>query len=181
MRPVRQNPGVTIHASDPFATPEQDRSPVRRLRARLPAAVTLWTARDKHGRPAGLTVSSTLVIDGDPGRLLGVIDEESDLWAAMRATARFAVAPLRDTDRQLADAFAGLMPAPGGPFAARPWQDTDFGPVPEGVTAWAGCRLDDSRPIGWGLLIEATVAHVEIGTGDSGASLIYFRGRYLGG
>ena len=177
---MRQNPGVTIHASDPFATPEQDRSPVRRLRARLPAAVTLWTARDGQGRPAGLTVSSTLVIDGDPGRLLGVLDEESELWTAVRATGRFAVAPLRETDRQLADAFAGLMPAPGGPFAGRPWQETDFGPVPEGVTAWAGCRLDDSRPIGWGLLIEATVAHVEIGTGDSGGSLIYFRGRYLG-
>jgi 3-hydroxy-9,10-secoandrosta-1,3,5(10)-triene-9,17-dione monooxygenase reductase component len=172
---------VTIHASDPFATPEQDRSPVRRLRARLPAAVTLWTTRDEQGRPAGLTVSSTVVIDGDPGRLLGILDEESQLWEAVRATGRFAVAPLRETDRQLADAFAGLMPAPGGPFAGRPWQDTDFGPVPEGVSAWAGCHLDGSRPIGWGLLIEATVVRVEIGPADAGPSLIYFRGRYLGG
>jgi 3-hydroxy-9,10-secoandrosta-1,3,5(10)-triene-9,17-dione monooxygenase reductase component len=172
---------VTIHASDPFATPEQDRSPVRRLRARLPAAVTLWTARDEKGRAAGLTVASTVVIDGDPGRLLGVLDSESELWEAARATGRFAVAPLRETDRQLADAFAGLMPAPGGPFAGRLWRETDFGPVLEGVSAWAGCRLDDSRPMGFGLLIEATVTHVEIGTGDPGASLIYFRGRYLGG
>jgi flavin reductase (DIM6/NTAB) family NADH-FMN oxidoreductase RutF len=172
---------VTIHASDPFATPEQDRSPVRRFRARLPAAVTLWTARDEQGRPAGLTVSSTVVIEGDPGRLLGVLDEESELWEAVRATGRFAVAPLRETDRQLADAFAGLMPAPGGPFAGRPWRETDFGPVLEGVPAWAGCRLDGSRAMGFGLLIEATVTHVEVGTGDSDASLIYFRGRYLGG
>lgn len=142
--------------------------------------MTLWTARDEQGRPAGLTVSSTVVIDGDPGRLLGVLDEESELWEAIRATGRFAVAPLRASDRQLADAFAGLMPAPGGPFAARPWQETDFGPVPEGALAWAGCRLDDSRPMGWGLLIEATLAQVEIGAADPGASLIYFRGRYLG-
>ena len=46
-------PGARIHSSDPFATPEQDKSPVRRLRGRLAAAVTLWTTPG----PAGLTVS----------------------------------------------------------------------------------------------------------------------------
>jgi hypothetical protein len=56
-------PGAQIHSSDPFATPEQDKSPVRRLRGRLASAVTLWTAPG----PAGLTVSSMLVADGDPG------------------------------------------------------------------------------------------------------------------
>ena len=35
---------VTIHATDPFATPDDARSPLRRLRARMPATVTLWTA-----------------------------------------------------------------------------------------------------------------------------------------
>jgi 3-hydroxy-9,10-secoandrosta-1,3,5(10)-triene-9,17-dione monooxygenase reductase component len=172
---------VTIHASDPFATPEGDKSPLRRLRGRMPSAVTLWTARDGDGRPAGLTVASTLVVDGDPGRLLGVLDEESTLWEAVRASGRFAVAPLRIDDRQLADAFAGLMPAPGGPFTGRQWDETEYGPVLAGVSAWAGCRLDEARPLGWGLLVEATVTHVEIGAGDPGSSLIYFRGRYLGG
>jgi len=180
MRPVRQNPGVTIHASDPFATPEEDRSPVRRFRGRLPSAVTLWTARDGDGRPAGLTVSSTVVVDGDPGRVIGVLDEESALWEAARATGVFTVAPVPAAERQLADAFAGLMPAPGGPFAGHHWQETEFGPVLEGVPAWAGCRVDAARPLGWGLLVEATVAHVEVGAGDAGPSLIYFRGRYLG-
>jgi len=122
-----------------------------------------------------------VVVDGDPGRLLGVLDEESELWEAARATGVFAVAPLPADERQLADSFAGLMPAPGGPFAGHPWQETEFGPVLHGVPAWAGCRVDAARPIGWGLLVEATVAHVEVGTGDAGPSLIYFRGRYLGG
>src|SRR5690242_17428201 len=107
-------PGGRIHSSDPFATPEEDRSPVRRLRGRLAAPVTLWTAPG----PQGLTVSSMLVADGDPGRVLGLIDEESELWAAIEESGRFAVAPLGPSDRQLADRFAGLMPAPGGLFAA---------------------------------------------------------------
>src|SRR3954447_16119489 len=98
--------GGRIHSTDPFATPERERSPVRRLRGRLAAPVTLWTSPG----PAGLTVSSMLVADGEPGRVLGLIDEESDFWEAASRTDRFAVAPLTPADRQLADRFAGLMP-----------------------------------------------------------------------
>src|SRR6266576_2224517 len=113
-------PGAQIHSSDPFATPEQDKSPVRRLRGRLASAVTLWTAPG----PAGLTVSSMLVADGEPGRILGLIDEESDFWDAVSQAGVFAVTPLGPADRQLADRFAGLMPAPGGLFATGGWTET---------------------------------------------------------
>ena len=172
---------MTIHASDPFATPEGAKSQVRRLRGRLPAAVTLWTATGPDGRPAGLTVSTTVVIDGDPGRLLGVLDEESTLWDAVRGSGRFAVVPLMADHAQLADRFAGLMPAPGGPFVGREWRATDFGPVLDEAPAWAGCRLDGARPMGWGLVVEATIDHVEIGEPSAGEPLIHYRGRYAGG
>lgn len=161
-----------IHDSDPFATPEHARSPVRRLRGRLPAAVSLWTAPG----PAGLTVSSTLVADGEPGRLLGVLDEESDLWAAAAAAGRFAVTPLTPADRQLADRFAGLMPAPGGLFRGDEWTDTPYGPVSADHHTWVGCRVDATRPFGWGLLVEATIERIELG-GDA-APLVHHRGRY---
>ncbi len=172
---------MTIHPSDPFATPEEARSPVRRLRGHVPAGVTLWTATGTDGRPAGLTVSSTLVIDGDPGRLLGVLDEESTLWEAMRGSGRFAVVPLMVADARLADRFAGLMPSPGGPFVGREWLSTEFGPVLEGATTWAGCRLDGARQVGWGLVVEATIDRVEIGEPGAGQPLIHYRGRYAGG
>ncbi len=162
---------MTIHAGDPFATPEEQRSPVRRLRVRLPAAVTLWTAPG----PAGLTVSSTLVVDGSPGRLLGVLDAESQLWAAAEAAGVFAVTLLGPDDRQLADRFAGLLPAPGGPFRDHEWTSTGFGPVLAGRDTWAGCRLDNARPVGWGLLVEATIEQVQVGTD---LPLLHYRGRY---
>jgi flavin reductase (DIM6/NTAB) family NADH-FMN oxidoreductase RutF len=173
---IEPQPGARIHATDPFATPEQDRSPVRRFRGRLPAAVTLWTANDPDGGPAGLTVASTQVADGEPARLLGLIDPESDLFAAAEAAGRFAVAPLRPAHRQLADRFAGLMPAPGGLFRAGRWLDTDYGPVPADLGTWAGCRLDAVREFGWGLLVEATVEQVTVA--DDAEPLVYFRGRY---
>jgi flavin reductase (DIM6/NTAB) family NADH-FMN oxidoreductase RutF len=169
---------VSIHASDPFATPEPSRSPVRRLRGRLPAPVTLWTVYGPDDRPVGLTVSSTVVVDGGPGRLIGVLDEESELHAALPVGAAFAVTVLTAADRQLADIFAGLMPAPGGPFAARTWDRTPYGPVPAGATTWAACRLDTVRPMGWGRLAEATIERVELGPGEPPAPLVHWRGRY---
>jgi 3-hydroxy-9,10-secoandrosta-1,3,5(10)-triene-9,17-dione monooxygenase reductase component len=142
----------------------------------MPAAVTLWTAADPDGGRAGLTVSSTLVADGDPARLAGLLDPESDLFEAAQATGRFAVAPLRVPDRQLADRFAGLMPAPGGLFAGAQWRDTDYGPVLADLETWVGCRLESTRPFGWGLLVEATIEHVEVG--PDADPLVHFRGRY---
>ena len=165
-------PGAQIHASDPFATPDQDKSPVRRLRGRLAAPVTLWTTPG----PAGLTVSSALVADGDPGRVLGLIDEESEFWDAVSAAGVFAVSPLGVQDQQLADRFAGLMPAPGGLFATGEWTPTDYGPVPAHAGTWAGCRLAGNRECGWALLVEATIETVTLDPGP--APLVYFRGRY---
>ena len=172
---IPDNERVSIHASDPFATPDDQRSPLRRLRGRLPAAVTLWTAGATGGL-AGLTVSSTLVVDGDPGRVVGLVDDESDLWTAIEATGRFAVTPLAEGDNQLAERFAGLMPAPGGLFATGEWQDTGFGPVPRGYP-WAGCVLDGARPFGWSLLVEATIHRVELSQ-SAAKPLLHHRGRY---
>jgi 3-hydroxy-9,10-secoandrosta-1,3,5(10)-triene-9,17-dione monooxygenase reductase component len=165
-------PGAQIHSDDPFATPEQDKSPVRRLRGRLPSAVTLWTAPG----PAGLTVSSTLIADGAPGRVLGLIDEDSDLWDAVRTAGRFAITVLTVGDQQFADRFARLLPAPGGLFATGAWTETDFGPVPAGAGTWAGCRLESHRPCGWALLVEGTIETVRLDGGP--APLLHVRGRY---
>jgi flavin reductase (DIM6/NTAB) family NADH-FMN oxidoreductase RutF len=170
---------MSIHATDPFATPEGARSPVRRLRGRLPAAVTVWTAYDPaSGRPAGLTVSSTVVADGDPGRLLGLVDEESELCAALRASGRFAVSVLHAADRRLADNLAGVLPVPGGPFQDG-WERTAYGPIPYGAPTWAGCRLDGEEPFGWAVVLMATIESVHLGNDDP--ALIHYRGRYADG
>jgi flavin reductase (DIM6/NTAB) family NADH-FMN oxidoreductase RutF len=173
---------MTIHATDPFATPDDAKSAVRRLRGRLAAPVTLWTAYGGEGRPAGLTVSSTVVVDGQPGMVLGVLDAESDLFAAVAASGRFAVSLLSLADTRLADVFAGVMPAPGGGFAQGRWRPTDYGPVPETAVAWALCRLSGSRPVGWGLLVESTIESAIVADAGAGEEvpLDHYRGRYRG-
>ncbi|MBB2944706.1 flavin reductase (DIM6/NTAB) family NADH-FMN oxidoreductase RutF [Actinoplanes lutulentus] len=167
-------PGGRIHSSDPFAVPDSEKSAVRRLRGRFAAPVTVWTTPG----PGGLTVSSTVVADGNPGRILGLIDEESDFWDAAEQSGRFAVVTLTSADRQLADRFAGLMPSPGGLFATGDWQDTPYGPVPAGAATWAGCRLESNRECGWALLVEGVIESINVS--DLATPLVHYRGRYTG-
>ena len=168
---------VTVHGDHPFLPPESERSPVRRLRGRLGAAVTLWTSGSGPDR-AGLTVASMLVADGDPGRVLGLLDPDSELSDALAKGETFAVNVLAWSDRALADAFAGVAPAPGGVFRLGAWTDTAWGPVLDTALAWAGCRLlPQTRQVGWSVLVEGEIAHVALRDDDSPA-LLHRRGRY---
>ncbi|MEV6968066.1 flavin reductase family protein [Hamadaea sp. NPDC051192] len=166
---------MTIHSEDPFATPDALRSPVRRLRGRMASTVTLWTAGEGRGR-AGLTVSSAVVADGDPGHVLGLVDDESEFWSAAEDTGRFVLTLLGPGDRQLADRFAGLMPAPGGLFRDDWWVQSEHGPVPGADRTSAGCSVGEARPFGWGLLVAATIDEVRLGTAAD--PLLHHRGRY---
>jgi flavin reductase (DIM6/NTAB) family NADH-FMN oxidoreductase RutF len=142
----------------------------------MPSTVTLWTAHGRDHRPAGLTVSSTVVAEGTPGQVLGLVDDESDLYAAVLVSGRFAVCVLSEADRQLADQFAGLMPAPGGVFAQSGWDDTAYGPVRPGDT-WVGCTVETAERVGYGMLVRAVVDEVHLGDSDS-TPLLRHRGRY---
>jgi flavin reductase (DIM6/NTAB) family NADH-FMN oxidoreductase RutF len=170
---------MSISSEHPFLPPESERSPVRRLRGRLPAPVTVWTAGSGSDR-AGLTVSSLLVADGEPGYVVGVLDPLSELWDAVRGTGRAVVNLLDWPHRQLADAFGYVAPAPGGPFRLGEWTETEWGPALAGAGGWAGCQLAD-RPVselGWGLLVQLQVVHTVFGD-DGGVPLVHRRGRYL--
>lgn len=181
--------GVTIHSEHPFLEPEPERDPVRRLRGRLGGSVTLWTTGTGAGR-AGLTVSSVMVTGGEPGHVLALVDPDSDLADALCGPADGAsnsaserdstavVALLEWEHRNLAEAFAGLAPAPGGPFRLGSWTETAWGPLLDGVGAWAGLRLaGEPRPVGWSLLVDTVVEHVEIA--EERQPLAHRRGRYL--
>lgn len=172
-----QNPsGGYIFSDHPFLPPEDERSPIRRLRGRLTAPVTLWTA-GTGTRPAGLPVASTLVIEGDPAYVLGAIDEETALWDEVERAERFAVQVLRWEHRQVAEAFAGLLPSPGGPFRAAEWEPTEWGPVLTTVGTWVGCRRVAHRELGWSRLVEAEIEHVALG--DEVDPLLHRRGHYV--
>lgn len=138
--------------------------------------MTIW-ATGEGGTRSGLTISSMLVADGEPGRIIGLVNEDSDLWESLRQGRTFVVNAVGGGQGQLADAFAGLGPAPGGLFQLGSWQQSAWGPVLDGHVGWLGARLVEAEPrhVGWALLVEAVVEHVEVGDGDA---LSHLRGRY---
>jgi flavin reductase (DIM6/NTAB) family NADH-FMN oxidoreductase RutF len=169
---------VSIHRDHPFLPPEEERSPVRRLRGRVGSGVSAWTTGVGPDR-AGLAVSSMMVADGEPGRVLGLVDPVSDLFEALVDNRVFVVNLLGWADRGLADAFAGVAPAPGGRFRLGSWTDSPWGPVLDSALAWAGCRMTDGDPrrVGWSLLVEATVDHVVLPV-EQAEPMVHRRGRY---
>lgn len=161
---------MTIHSGNPFAAEED---PLRRFRGRLGGVVSLWTAGSGRAR-AGLTVSSLLVANGEPGAVIGLLDPDSTLYEAMVETGRAVVHLLEWRDRDLADAFGGVGPAPGGPFTLADFAEGDHGPVLDRTRALVS--LADARESGWSVLVTATIDDVVVL--PDGVALSHRRGRY---
>ena len=166
---------MTIHADHPFLEPESGRDAARRLRARTGGVVSLWTSGQGEAR-AGLTVSSYLVATGEPSRILGLIDPDADFFDALGATRKAVVQLLRWEHHQLADAFAGVGPAPGGPFRQASFVDTEFGPRLADATTWADVTLESVEQVGWSALVTCVLAEVTLG--EEPDPLVHRRGRY---
>ena len=169
---------MTIHSSHPFSVGEQDRNPLRRFRGRMASPVSIWAAA-ADGTRAGWTLSSFLVADGDPGEVIGLVDEESPLADVLAHTGMLTVNLPGWRQRSSADAFAGVATAPGGPFTLATWRETEWGPVLESSLGWIGARLKaEPDHAGWGLLLRAVIERVEIQADPTDELLYYARGRY---
>lgn len=165
---------MTIHTSHPFA--ENERVLGRQLRGRLGNRVSLWCAGQLDDWPAGLTVSSVLVVPGEPWRVVGFIDPTSELASTLEETGRATVTLLEWADRAIADMFGGLTPAPRGPFKHAEFRQTEYGPVLAGAQTWAGVELEDVTEVGW--MQQVTCRAVDITIGADDTPLHHVRGRY---
>lgn len=173
---------MTIHHEHPFADPPGSRRELRRLRGRWPSGVSVWTSptgtvASRH-RPVGLTVSSLLFADGEPGELLALLDPDSELADALSADPRAMVSLLPLGRSDVAQVFAGVAPAPGGRFTVGEWIDTPYGPqLADAVAAVAVEVVEITEHVGWSSLVRARLAEpVRFGEGDP---LVHHRGDYV--
>lgn len=190
---------VTIHSTHPFADANPD--PARRFRGRLGGQVTLWTAGEGATR-AGLTVTSLMIANGEPPRVLALLDPDAEFTEEFEDGGRAVVQLLSWRHRDLADMFAGTAPAPGGMFAQAEFTVTPWGPLLSGAGGWAGVRLESTADVGWSRLVTCTLDEVTLpdatdapddrggaGSGDrpgqtnagNDAPLLHRRGRYRRG
>jgi 3-hydroxy-9,10-secoandrosta-1,3,5(10)-triene-9,17-dione monooxygenase reductase component len=166
---------IRVGGQHPFATPPGRRDPARRLRGRLLAPVTVWTAGDATAA-AGLTISSVLVAQGEPARLLGLVDPTSQLWETAQRTGAFVVHVLGVADRALAERFSEVRPAVHGPFERLEVTGSPWGPVLGGSRPLAACRLLGSTTVGYDELVEGAIERVELP--DPEDPLAWLRGSY---
>lgn len=161
---------------DPFATPPEERDPVRRFRGQMVAPVTLWTTIGEGGSMVGLTVSSVLVVEGEPPSVLGLVGPLTDFYDALCASGRFVVHLLARDQRRLGDLFAGRLPSPD-PFSGLAVGPTPWGPVLEEVRTRVSCQLTGCSEVGYSVLVQATVERVELDP-KTAPPLVYHHGGY---
>jgi flavin reductase (DIM6/NTAB) family NADH-FMN oxidoreductase RutF len=118
-----------------------------------------------------------MVANGEPARVLALVDPDSDLADAVQRTGRAVVQLLSWSHRDLAEAFAGAAPAPGGPFRTGEFEDTAWGPRLTDATTWAGTTLESVATVGWSSLLTLTIDEVTVG--DDEEPLVHRRGRYV--
>jgi len=164
-----------IHDEHPFATPPEQRDPVRQLRGRLAVPVTILTTGTPELR-TGLTVSSLVVAEGEPALIYCLLGPTTDFLDVVTQTGRFVVHVCATEHREAADVFAGLRPSPGGLFAGRSFTDTSFGPLLAGFGTVALCSLVGVREESFSSLMSAHIDEVLLD--DLADPLVYFRGGY---
>lgn len=164
-----------IHSDHPFRPAPEDRDPARRFRGRLAAGVTIVTSGMESTR-TGLTVSSVLVIEGDPALVHLVVGPTTDLWHVTAETGRFIIHVCPHDVTRLADVFAGLSPAPGGMFAGVTTDETEWGPVLIGLHDRAFCTVRSAEEAGWSGLIVGQVDRVEVT--DLLDPMVHYRSAY---
>lgn len=161
--------------ADPFAIARDERDPVRRLRGKLAAPVTVLSAYDASGAPAGITASSVVVAEGEPAEVLALIDPLCAWWQAAESSGHFALVILAADQAGLSERFA--LQVPGDPFEGATWAATAWGPVLEGAATWVGCSLVGASTVGYSLLVRGAIGEIVIDDRAIGP-LVHFRGSY---
>ena len=164
-------------SSNPFLPPPSDRDPVRRFRGRLATPVTILTTGEDHSR-TGITVSSLVVIEGEPGLVRAVVGPVSDAWHNLDESRRLVVHVCDRSHHVLGDVFAQIRPNPGGLCAGVAHTQSAWGPVLDDIPTRLYATVTGMEPVGWSGMVTATIDRVEIG--DLSDPLVYFRGRYRG-
>jgi 3-hydroxy-9,10-secoandrosta-1,3,5(10)-triene-9,17-dione monooxygenase reductase component len=164
-----------IHSEHPFAPDPADLDLARRFRGRLAAGVTIVTAGGASNW-TGLTVSSLLVVQGEPAQAQLVVGPTTDLWETAAESGHFIIHICRDEHRRLADVFAGLWPSPGGLFTDLPVAQSQWGPVLTDLPDRAYCRYQSREEVGWSGVVVGLIERVEVS--DLQDPVVHFRSGY---
>ena len=153
--------------------PEIDRDDFRKLLGTFATGVTVVTARDENGAPAGMTASAVTAVSLEPPLLLVCVDHTADFLAVLHRAPVFAVNILAADQESVSSRFAQKS---GDKFTGVGYDLPDDGPPRlDGALAHITCTRFDTIEVGDHTVIVGTVTG---GTAREGDPLLHFQGRY---
>lgn len=123
-----------------------DAARFRQLLGSFATGVTVVTAQDADGRPAGMTASAIASVSLAPPLLLVCVWQASDFHAVLAAADRFALNVLAEHQEDLSRRFASET---ANRFAGVAWEPHATGaPLLDGVAAHIVCARRDQHAAG---------------------------------
>ena len=146
----------------------------RQLCGRFATGITIVTARDAAGQPAGMTVNSFASVSLVPPLISMAIDHAASMHAILLATTAFTVNILESHQEALSRRFAGGHPDrfEGIGFAASPTGRI----VLDGALAHLHCERLSTVDAGDHTIVIARV--LDGAAAEHGRPLLYYRGGY---
>lgn len=157
--------------------PEIPSIDLRRAMGRFATGVTVITARDGDGQPAGTTVSAVTSLSLDPPLVLVCLDRKSRTLAAIHEHGAFAINVLGDHHEEVSNAFA--RSANHGAWASVSHRDGATGsPLLDDAHVALDCRVERIADGGDHEIVIGRVAELHH-PDEAGAPLLYYGGRYV--
>lgn len=151
-----------------------DPSRFRQVLGNCPTGVSVITAIDADGVPAGMAVGTFTSVSLDPPLIAFLPDRNSSSFPRIRTAASFCVNVLAADQDDVCRAFATRG---ADKFAAVPWSPAPSGaPRLHGTAAWIDCDFESITVAGDHFLVMGRVRELD-GTDDA-LPLVFFQGGY---
>jgi 3-hydroxy-9,10-secoandrosta-1,3,5(10)-triene-9,17-dione monooxygenase reductase component len=145
----------------------------RQVLGHYPTGVTVVTAVDDTGQPAGMAVGSFTSMSLKPPLVAFLPDKSSTSFPRIKAAESFCVNILSDVQHDLCHRFAR---SGGDKFTGLEWTKSPSGaPVLAGVAAWIDCSFDSVVDAGDHYLVVGRVLNLAHAVGSK--PLLFVRGR----
>jgi flavin reductase (DIM6/NTAB) family NADH-FMN oxidoreductase RutF/DNA-binding IclR family transcriptional regulator len=146
----------------------------RQVLGHYPTGVTVVTAVDADGRPAGMAVGSFTSVSLDPPLVAFLPDKGSSSFPRIRTASSFCVNVLSAEQENVCRAFAAKG---ADKFQGLSWRPSTSGaPILEGVVAWIDCEFDAIYDAGDHYIVLGRVR--DLGVAGQAMPLLFFQGGY---
>jgi flavin reductase (DIM6/NTAB) family NADH-FMN oxidoreductase RutF len=151
-----------------------DPSTFRKVLSHYPTGVTVITAVDANGQPAGMVVGTFTSVSLDPPLVAFMPDKASTSWPRIESAGSFCANVLSQHQQSVCQQFAR---SGGDKFSGIEWRAALSGaPILDDVVAWVDCTIEQVMASGDHYIVIGRVQALEVMSGD--LPLTFVQGGY---